>query len=127
MKGSLAFLTLIFFYIISCNKKSDIKGIWKVQSPHYNSTIEIADYDESLKAKVITYNDGTQKFNSSKNTEYFIYKNIIFKNNQFIDAVSGATKTNTNSTTFTLLHPDTLEITNYLHHKKHTEKWIKEK
>lgn len=68
-----------------------------------------------------------QKFNSSKNTEYFIYKNIIFKNNQFIDAVSGATKTNTNSTTFTLLHPDTLEITNYLHHKKHTEKWIKEK
>lgn len=72
MKGSLAFLTLIFFYIISCNKKSDIKGIWKVQSPHYNSTIEIADYDESLKAKVITYNDGT------KNLIHQKIQNILF-------------------------------------------------
>lgn len=103
-------------------------GIWKVDSKFYTATCEILEEDNTIKGVVLYYNDNTTvyKHEDGQPKSYF-FKNITEKNGVYIDAVSGATKTeNSNETaTLHLLDQDTLEVTTYIMNKPLKEIWIR--
>ncbi|MCT4698734.1 hypothetical protein [Tenacibaculum haliotis] len=114
-------------FIIGCNPKIDnrILGTWKVQSNYYDATYKIERQGKKLIGKVIYYNDGTTILRETKTQKDVFLKNLKYKNNIFIDAVSGATKTNSNYLSIKVNHKDTLEATSYIMNKPLIEFWIK--
>lgn len=114
-------------FIIGCNLKIDnrILGTWKVQSNYYDATYKIEKQGKKLIGKVIYYNDGTTILRETKTQKDVFLKNLKYKNNIFIDAVSGATKTNSNYVSIKVNHKDTLEVTSYIMNKPLIEFWIK--
>lgn len=58
------------------------------------------------------------------NKDIFL-NNLKFKNDVFVDAISGATQTNSENLTIKIKHKDTLEVTSYIRHKPLVEIWTR--
>lgn len=122
-------IILLILTIISCKHDyTAIQGVWRVDSPFYKATYQINEHDGKQKCAVINYNDGTSKYSNDSAKPYFLYKNIKYSKNQYVevDGMSGAT-VKAGQTEFRLLHKDTLQVTTYLHKKPLKEQWIRQK
>lgn len=119
----------IAIIVFSCTKKeSSIIGIWKVDSKFYKATCEILEEKGVVKGIVLYYNDNTTVYRHEEGQpKSYFFKNIKEKDGTYIDAISGATKTENPSktTTLQLISKDTIEITTYIMNKPLKEIWIR--
>jgi hypothetical protein len=110
---------------MSCAKREyEITGFWKVHSNYYKATYKIVEEQNKLVGKVIYYNDDTTiLYETGTKKDIFLF-NLKPNKTGYIDAVSGATKTNSN-TSIKTKHRDTLEVTSYIQNKPLIETWIR--
>lgn len=118
-------LILVLITLISCSNQEEINGYWSVQSDFYKAVYHINDFDNTKKAEIISYNDGTTKYNKHTKPNQYLFSNLKKRDKSYVDLVSGATKITSNTNQIKIIHPDTLEITTYLHNTPLTELWIK--
>ncbi|WP_339756607.1 hypothetical protein [uncultured Winogradskyella sp.] len=127
MKMKLSLLLLIMS--LSCTQKADVLlGTWRVQSPFYKATCKILEENDSIKGLVLYYNDDTTVYSYKEGeAKNYFFNNLKEKGGQYIDAISGATKTKSSNekATLNLLSKDTLEITTYIMHKPLKEIWVR--
>lgn len=124
-----AFLLAVIITVSACAKKENpMLGLWKVDSKFYKASCQILEENDEVKGLVLYYNDDTTvyRYKEGEDKNYF-FKNIKEKNDMYIDAVSGATKTekSSESVTLNLISKDTLEVTTYMMKKTIKEIWIK--
>lgn len=121
-KVILLFAVLIF----GCSKKPQhLYGKWKLISSFYDATYNIIEQDDSIKAQILYYNDGTTQYAFDKKEPWYQFTNLKHKKNQYVDAIAGATKTGTQGISIESVHKDTLEVTSYILHKPLVEKWYR--
>ena len=115
----------ILISLFACRQKVDntIFGTWHFQSKYYTGTFKIIEEQNTIKGQVLNYDDGTSKYKWNDENPKYIFQNLKYKNNQFIDGISGATKKASMSPAITIkiLHQDTLEVVN----NYSVEKWIR--
>ena len=122
-KVLLVFILLLF----ACTAKIDnrIFGEWNVQSNYYRAIYKIEKQNGKIIGKVLYYNDDTTVLHETGTDKDIFLEDLKFKENKFIDAVSGATKTNKEALTIEVKHKDTLKVTSYVMHKPSVEIWIR--
>ena len=122
-------VTILLLVMISCtDKNQELLGVWNVESSFYSATYNILEEDGDLKALALYYDDGTThfKYQEGKTKKMYLFENLKFKNHNYVDAISGATKkANPEQLTLKVLDKDTLSVTTYIMHKPLTEKWIR--
>ncbi|WP_292945370.1 hypothetical protein [Olleya sp. UBA1516] len=126
MKKQVCAILLIITF--SCSKSApELLGVWQVKSNYYKATYSIINENDSIKAKVLYYNDGTTILRKEDKNTFYVFENLKPSNNGYVDAVSGATKTNEIKPNIELqsLHKDTLEVITYLRNKPLKEVWIR--
>lgn len=124
MKKLLAFTVCILF--MNCTqKKTNLIGYWNVKSNHYKATYKIEFQETKLVGKVIYYNDDTNVLHETGTKKDLFLFNLKKENNIYVDAVSGATNTETYATTIKEKHKDTLEVTTFIMKKPLIETWIR--
>lgn len=112
----------------SCaNNTPELLGTWKVVSNYYKGTFEILEQNDSIKAKVLYYNDDTTIIRASDKKEYYVFENLIAKNHVYVDAISGATKTKDAKANISIkpINKDTLEVTTYIYNRPLKELWVR--
>lgn len=114
-------------WLTSCNSNNEINGTWTINNDYYNATYRIYDEDNSKKALIIAYNDGTTKYSSQTRPNQYAFKNLKEKEGVYVDAVSGATKQTTSENTNHIIpkHKDTLEVVTFLFGKPLKEIWTR--
>ena len=117
----------LLIFLIGCSTQIDerILGIWNVKSSFYKATYKIEKLDKNLVGKVIYYNDDTTIIKETGSNKDIFLKNITYKNDVFVDAISGATQTNSENLKIKIKHKDTLEVTSYIMHKPLIEIWVR--
>ena len=109
-----------------CTKTpKEILGVWNVQSKFYKATYKIEKENKKLVGKVIYYNDDTTILRETGTKKDIFLNDLKYKNDVFVDAISGATQTNSENLTIKIKHKDTLEVTSYIRHKPLVEIWTR--
>jgi hypothetical protein len=120
------FVVFIFFVCSACqpSKKDQIIGQWEVHSRFYKEEYDVV----KRKSQYIVYStmldDGTTFKKYSENSEKNKLYTLNFKKDKWVDAVSGATKSDSNDTSSIILtsnHRDTIRI-----RRKFFFRWIEE-
>lgn len=122
----------IFFLLalgLACTSKSDdrILGIWEVQSKFYRATYKIEKKGKKLVGRILYYNDDTTVLRETGTDKDIFLTNLTYKKGAYVDAISGATKTQKESLTIKIRHKDTLEVKTYIMHKPLIEFWTRKK
>lgn len=104
---------------------SPLLGTWKVDSPFYRATYQIENHSGKCRAKVLYYNDDTTVYRYNDDDPWYQFTNLKSKKNEYVDAISGATKTGKQSISIVPVHKDTLKVTSYILHKPLTETWFR--
>ncbi len=117
----------VFLFLISCSSQIDhrVLGTWKVQSTFYKAIYKIEKQHTKLIGKVLYYNDDTTILKKTNTDKDIFIKNLEYKNEVYVDAISGATKTNSKNLKIKVKHKDTLEVTSYISNKPLVEIWIR--
>ena len=124
----ISLITTCLFFAFCTKKEHPIVGLWNVQSNYYKATFKIASEKNKLVGKVIYYNDDTTILHETRTEkDIFLFNLKETDNNTYIDAVSGATETKKHTTSISIKHKDTLEVTTYISKKPLTETWIRNK
>ena len=71
------------------------------------------------------YNDDTTVLHKTNTDKDIFLHDLKYKNDVYVDAISGATKTTSKSLTIKIKHQDTLEITSYIRHQPLIETWTR--
>lgn len=121
------FVLIPFIFLIFCNKKDqDLTGKWFIKNKFYKATYEISKEKGNLKGKVISYYDGTTKFDKSNRRDWYVFKKLIKSDDHYIDGYSGASNTNKKTISLQQIHIDTLEVKFFFSEENfRKEKWIK--
>lgn len=116
-------------FCLSCVHKQDsLLGVWNVKSNFYKATCQIVKENNTYKGLVLYYNDDTSIYKHKEgDVKTYFFNNIKAENNQFVDAISGATIASSRLAELKLKHQDTLQVTTYIKQKPLTEIWIKQK
>ncbi len=122
-KTGILFFMLLFIFCTKSHK--EILGTWKVNSLFYKATYKIEKQNKRLIGKVIYYNDGTTILNKTGTEKDIFLTNLKYKNNVYVDAMSGATQTTSKNLIIKIKHKDTLEVTSYIGNKPLVEIWTK--
>ncbi|KAB1155276.1 MULTISPECIES: DUF2147 domain-containing protein [Tenacibaculum] len=117
----------LLIFLIGCSTQIDerILGIWDVQSSFYKATYKIEKQANKLVGKVIYYNDDTTIIRETGTDKDIFLNNLTYKDDTFVDAISGATQTNSDNLKIKIKHKDTLEVTSYIMHKPLIEIWVR--
>lgn len=117
----------LLIFLIGCSTQIDerILGIWNVQSSFYKATYKIEKQANKLVGKVIYYNDDTTIIRETGTDKDIFLNNLTYKDDTFVDAISGATQTNSDNLKIKIKHKDTLEVTSYIMHKPLIEIWVR--
>ncbi|WP_420551374.1 hypothetical protein [Tenacibaculum aiptasiae] len=117
----------LLIFLIGCSTQIDerILGIWNVQSSFYKATYKIEKQANKLIGKVIYYNDDTTIIRETGTDKDIFLNNLTYKDDTFVDAISGATQTNSDNLKIKIKHKDTLEVTSYIMHKPLIEIWVR--
>lgn len=126
MKTPLAILLTVSM-LIACSTNDRINGYWTVKSTFYKATYLIGQFNHQKGALIVSYNDGTTAYTKETRPNQYVFKNLIKKEEGYVDAISGATKTTSNKPLdhLQLIHEDTLEVITYLFGKPLKELWIR--
>lgn len=113
--------------LTACSTQIDkrVLGTWNVQSNFYKATYKIEKQGEKLIGKVLYYNDDTTVLHETKTDKDIFLHDLKYKNNVYVDAISGATKTTSENLTIKIKHKDTLEVTSYINKKPLVENWTR--
>ena len=116
---------LILLLTISCSSDADkrVIGTWHTQSKYYQGTFKIEEKNDKMIAKVLYYNDGTTILKETGTEQDVFVNDLKYKNKQYVDAVSGATATY--KIAITVVHKDTLSVTNYIQGQPLQELWTR--
>lgn len=118
--------SVLSFILLGCSSQCpEIDGNWKVISPFYNASFNIQNIDGSLQCSVLTYDDGTTRFDNRGKSSYYLTQNLQCKDGIFIDGISGATTLEKSSLTIKKVAFDTLSVTMYIMNNPLNENWIK--
>ncbi|WP_460219267.1 hypothetical protein [Psychroserpens sp. MEBiC05023] len=123
----LLFILLVAF---SCaEKENPLLGKWEVDSKYYRAIYNIIKSNDSVKGKVLYYNDDTTIIRESDGKDYYIFMDLKEDEGIYVDAISGATKSNDikPNIELNLIHLDTLDVTTYIRNKPLKEIWIRVK
>ena len=71
------------------------------------------------------YNDGTTVLHETNTPKDIFLHDLKYHDTVFVDAVSGATQTTSESLSIKIKNKDTLEVTSYIQHTPLVEKWIR--
>ena len=121
---------LLAILAVSCiNNTPKLYGTWKVASNYYSGTYKIYKENDSIKAKVLYYNDGTTIIRKTDHENYYVFENLKKRDEVYVDAMSGATKANDVKPNIELhlRHFDSLDVTTYISHKPLKEIWTRVK
>lgn len=118
---------VLLILLLGCSSKIDerVIGVWQVQSKFYQATYRIEKEGKKLIGKVIYYNDDTTILKKTDTDKDIFLSNLKYKDDIYINAISGATQTNSESLTIKIKHKDTLEVTSYIRHKPLVEIWTR--
>ncbi len=127
---------LLIFSLISLShcassKKPPIVGIWQVNSRFYAATYEIEYTPKYLQAQVLFYDDGTTHYQYQGGIKQYLFQDLHFKNNQYLDGMSSATQqkpgTAKKQPQFKIKPKgnDTLEVTSYVRQRPLVEHWVR--
>ncbi|WP_299628228.1 hypothetical protein [uncultured Tenacibaculum sp.] len=121
------FLLIITIILTACSTKIDqrVFGIWKTNSNYYKATYKIEKVNKKIIGKLLYYNDGTTVLHETKTKKDIFIKDLKYKNQCYVDAVSGATKTATQNYKIKVKHNDTLEVTTYIRNTPLIETWTR--
>ncbi len=113
--------------LTACSTQIDkrILGTWNVQSNFYKATYKIEKQGKKLIGKVLYYNDDTTVLHETKTDKDIFLHDLKYKNEVFVDAISGATNTVSEKLTIKVKHKDTLEVTSYINKKPLIENWTR--
>jgi hypothetical protein len=128
LKHALLILTIVALW--SCSSKRDqLIGQWEVNNKFYHAIYEISEEGENLAGQVLYYNDGTTSYNYKDGAEkHYVFKNLIQKEERFVDGVSGATSSNDEQEPQWVLEFSTeqsLKVQKMIMDKPLTEYWYK--
>ncbi|WP_047788947.1 hypothetical protein [Tenacibaculum mesophilum] len=121
------FLLITIILFLGCSKPFDqrIIGIWKTNSKFYKATYKFEKVNKHIVGKLLYYNDGTTILHETGTDKDIFIKNLLYKDLLFIDALSGATQTNTLNYQIEVKHQDTLKVTTYIRRKPLIETWTR--
>ena len=121
------FLLIITIILTACSTNIDqrVLGIWKTNSNYYKAVYKIEKSNQKITGKLLYYNDGTTVLHETGTDKDIFIKDLKYKNQCYVDAVSGATKTTTQSYKIKVKHNDTLEVTTYIRNKPLIETWTR--
>ncbi len=121
-----AYLFLLILFCRCSPTAEELYGTWNVKSNYYRATYRIYKEHDSVKGKVLYYNDDTSIYREGDTKEYYVFKNLKPDGKGYADALSGATVTDNSKTIYIEpKHPDTLSVTHYIMHKPLTEIWVR--
>ena len=117
----------LLLLLAACSTQIDkrIFGTWNVQSNFYRATYKIEKHGKKIIGKVLYYNDDTTVLNKTNTDKDIFLHDLKYKNNVYVDAISGATKTTSENLTIKIKHKDTLEVTSYINKKPLIENWTR--
>ena len=110
------------------NNGGELIGDWKVISNFHKTTCRIQEVEGSLKGLILQSDDGTTQYQyDGIKPQRFLFENLKKRNNQYIDAVSGATTKDgeTPSLSIEVKNMDTLMVTTYSLNRPLTEIWTR--
>jgi len=116
---------MLFLFVYCTKAPEEILGVWKVENSFYKAVYKIENQGAKLLGKVLYYNDGTTILKETKTAKDIFLHDLKLKNDVYVDAISGATKTNSENLTIKIKHKDTLEVTSYIQHKPLIELWTR--
>lgn len=122
------FLFITTIHFISCSKSFDnrILGEWKTNSKFYKATYKFEKISKNIVGKLLYYNDGTTVLQETGTKKDIFIENLDYKDNVFVDAVSGATQTTSQNYQIKVKHQDTLEVTTYIRNRPLIETWTRQ-
>lgn len=124
MKYFIGFVLIILFLACSTEIDQRILGVWQVKDTYYTAEYQIEYRNKKLVGRILYYNDNTTILKATETDEDIFLNNLKYKKGIFVDAVSGATKTNTAQ--LKILNEDSLEATFYLNNNETTSAiWTK--
>lgn len=124
MKKTLLSLIVL---LTACSTQIDkrVLGTWNVQSNFYKATYKIEKQGKKLIGKVLYYNDDTTVLHETKTDKDIFLYDLKYKNEVYVDAISGATNTVSEKLAIKVKHKDTLEVTSYINKKPLIENWTR--
>lgn len=121
-------ILILFFLLVGCHKDGkELHGEWRVNSSFYQSTCRIFEDNNQLKGLILTYNDGTTRYQHDGSTLRYLFENLKEKDGLFVDAISGATVKAGEQPAISIEQKskDTLAVTSYVMNRPLTEIWTK--
>ncbi len=128
MKGTL-YLSILLCLMSCSNKCQSLYGEWEVKSSYYKAIYNINNENDSIKARVVYYNDGTSVYGKSNSEVYYLFKNLKEKNDRYVDVISGETKLKKteNNVSIQLISKDSIEAITYIMNKPLKEIWVRKR
>lgn len=122
-----AVIFFLFTLILSCSSSDELNGYWTVKSNFYKATYLIGEFNEQKGVLIVSYNDGSTVYTNKTRPNQFVFKNLIKKDETYVDAISGATTTASDDSLNHIrhIHSDTIEVTTFLFGKPLKELWIR--
>jgi hypothetical protein len=119
---------VVVFVSFSCEypDKGILLGNWKVKSGFYKAGYQIVQQNDQLKCIVNYYDDGTTVFNRNQKPAQFVFHDLKWKKDAYVDVSSGASKLN-QSMKLKFKSRDTLEVTSYVMQQALKEIWVRDK
>ncbi len=116
----------IFALLLSCSDSmKPLYGKWDVQSDYYKATYLIFEEHDSVKGKVLYYNDNTSIYREGEEQDFYVFKDLKKEDGHYVDAISGATNTAEKAISIQQKHQDTLEVITYIMRKPLLETWVR--
>lgn len=123
---------LIFSILVlaSCGSYVDerIFGEWQSISKFHHIDYQIIKEEGKIKAKILSYNDGTTTYEWSLENPKYAFQNLKQEGDILVDAISGATsKELKKNMSVEVLNIDTLNIITYINNHPVPELWVRKK
>ncbi len=121
---------LIGFMLFGCDSSNDtILGTWRANERHYSATYSIIKENDAYNGVVLSYSDGTKSIKHNPYSPYYLFKNLKWEGEKYIDGISGATKSENQKSQFiiSIQHKDTISVTSSLSGGERKENWVRVK
>ena len=101
--------------------------MWQVTDPYYAVQYQLLEEEDTLRARVLYYNDGTQNYRASTGNARYLSRDLQWSDGCYVDGVSGATKSSGADARITIqqVHEDTLEVRYAANQSPAAERWVR--
>ena len=123
----LAFACGIFLLAGCAHNPESVLGTWAVSDPFFTAQYVLEKSEGKLAARVLYYNDGTQRYVLKGNSTKYLSRDLKWQNNTYVDGITGATQSSTSKPDICIaqIHSDTLRVQYAGKRTPHRETWIR--